>query len=88
MEMFGAIGYPLAGLLIAGLVGALKRSGKLSGNWLLAASLFLGVLFGVPFEIAQGGVSFQAIFSGIVYGLLLGLATSKTVDVYKDSKAT
>jgi hypothetical protein len=69
-------GIPLTAVIF-GLVEFVKVFG-VKGHWLTATSLFLGLVFGIAYQISIGGVpsSFTAWFAVVVFGLALGLVTS------------
>jgi lipopolysaccharide export LptBFGC system permease protein LptF len=73
-------GIPLL-VVIFGLVEFSKSLG-LKGNGLIVFSLFLGVVFGISYKIAESGMpsSFAGWFLMIVFGLALGLITSGFYD--------
>jgi hypothetical protein len=73
-------GIPLL-VVIFGLVEFIKSFG-LKGNWLTGASLFLGLVFGFAYKIAEAGVpaTFAGWFVMVVFGLALGLITSGFYD--------
>jgi hypothetical protein len=73
-------GVPLL-FVIIGLVEYLKRFG-VEGNALLGASMGMGVLFGVGYQISQLGVptAFSGWFFLVVFGLALGLIASGIYD--------
>jgi hypothetical protein len=73
-------GIPLL-VVIFGLVEFSKSFG-LKGNWLAGASLFLGLVFGFAYKIAETGVpaTFAGWFVVIIFGLALGLITSGFYD--------
>jgi len=69
-------GLPLI-VVIFGLVEFTKVMG-LKGRILTATSLFLGLVFGITYQIAQSGLpsTFSSWFAVSVFGLALGLVTS------------
>ena len=71
-----ANGIPLL-VVIFGLVEFIKSYG-LKGNWLTGASLFLGLVFGFAYKIAETGVpaTFAGWFVMVVFSLALGLTAS------------
>ena len=76
-------GIPLL-LVILGLVSFLKTWG-VEGKWLTLASLLLGVLFGVLYQMSiKTPVDFPGWFAVVVYGLGLGLVTSGLYDQVKE----
>ncbi len=86
MEMFAEVavaGIPLL-FVVIGLVELVKSFG-VQGNILRGVSMFVGLLFGVSYQIAQLGVpaDFAGIFSMAVYGLGLGLVASGVYDAAK-----
>jgi hypothetical protein len=78
-------GIPLL-FVVMGIVSWLKKAG-VSGNMLLAASLFVGVLLGVGYlAMVSFPVTFADWFQQIVYGLALGLTASGVVDAVRPQK--
>lgn len=81
-QLFGDFSPLLVMVLIAGLVEAIKRTG-LSGNKLMFASMCIGTMFGVLYQL---GEIFPAVVPWLrvfVYGGLVGLATSGLYDLGK-----
>ena len=75
-------GIPLV-LVIAGLVAFAKSMG-LTGKWLLALSLVLGVVIGLLYQISLGmPTTFAGWFGAAVFGLGLGVVTSGLYDLAK-----
>jgi hypothetical protein len=68
-------------LVIFGLVEFSKSFG-LSGRWLTALSLLIGLLFGFGFKIYSAGipVGFGGWFEAVIFGLALGLVASGFYD--------
>ena len=78
-------GVPLVAVIF-GLVEFIKSFG-LKGRWLTIASMLLGLLFGVSYQIANAGLpaSFAGWFAVAVFGIMLGLVASgfyKFIDVH------
>jgi len=69
-------GLPLSAVVF-GLVEFIKSFG-LKGRWLTIASMLLGLLFGVSYQIANAGLpaGFAGWFAVAVFGLVLGLVAS------------
>ena len=69
-------GLPLSAVVF-GLVEFIKSFG-LRGHWLTIASMLLGLLFGVSYQIANAGLpaGFAGWFAVAVFGLMLGLVAS------------
>jgi len=77
-------GIPLL-VVIFGLVEFAKSLG-LTGKWLTAFSLVLGVAFGVAYKIAVSALpaDFTGWFTVVIFGLALGLVTSGFYDFVND----
>lgn len=69
-------------LLIAGIVETSKKFG-LKGNWLLAVSLVLGIVFGVTEQLTVLYPQIATWVQIVVYGLAVGLAASGWYDLGK-----
>jgi len=71
-------GIPLL-LLVMGLVAMIKQLG-ISGNKLVIASLVVGLVMGVLYQLSLGvEATFTAWFGAVVYGIALGLTASGLV---------
>jgi hypothetical protein len=73
-------GVPFLGVIF-GLVEFSKKLG-LSGNWLTAFSLLLGLILGMAYRFAMDGIpgEFATWFAVVIFGLALGLITSGLYD--------
>ena len=73
-------GIPLM-VVIFGIVEFAKRFG-LVGGWLTGLSMFLGVGFGISYQIANSGIpiGFPSWFGVVIFGLALGLTASGIYD--------
>ncbi len=69
-------GIPLVAVIF-GLVEMIKSLG-LSGKIVTFISMFLGLLFGISYQIAQAGIpaGFADWFEIVIFGLMLGLVAS------------
>lgn len=68
-------GIPLV-LVVFALVEFVKSFG-LKGNWLTIASLLIGLILGMAYQIAQAmPATFSAWFVAVIFGLTLGLIAS------------
>lgn len=80
------VGIPLAVIVIA-LVEWTKKLG-LKGNWLLVASMSIGVVLGLSYKLSFHYPATPAEwFESVVYGILLGLVASGIYDVFKNTMA-
>lgn len=76
-------GLPLV-LVVMGLVEWLKEFG-LQGNAIRIASMLIGIVFGVAYQLSLGVPSgFAEWFAAVVYGLGLGLVASGIYDAATD----
>ena len=72
-------GIPLI-FVVLGLVTWIGKMG-VSGKWLLVASLLIGLVLGVGYQISQAiPTNFASWFATAVYGLGLGLVASGVYD--------
>jgi hypothetical protein len=73
-------------LLVIGLVYAIGDKFGVIGKAQFVVSLAIGLIFGGGYQAAVGslGYNFLAIFSYVVYGLLMGLFASLLYDTAKD----
>ena len=81
-DIFGPINIILILAMILGLVQLLKKVG-VSGNWLLLASMAMGIILGVLFQLAAMYPAVSIWLKIAVYGLLLGLTASGLYDIGK-----
>jgi hypothetical protein len=90
MELFAEVsvaGIPLL-FVVMGLVEYIKKFG-VQGQALQGASMGIGLLFGVGYQVSAAGVpaDFAGWFAVGVYGLALGLVASGIYDVLKGLKS-
>jgi len=75
-------GIPLV-LIVIGLVELLKKFG-VSGNWLVGASVLIGICFGISYQLSIAmPIDFSGWFAAVVYGIGLGLVASGVYDAAK-----
>lgn len=75
-------GIPLV-LVVLGLVEFMKKVG-LAGVWLTVASLLVGVVCGVLYQMSiQMPTAFPGWFGAVIYGLALGLVAAGLYDLGK-----
>jgi len=75
-------GIPLV-LIVIGLVELLKKFG-VSGNWLVGASVLIGICFGIGYQLSIAmPIDFAGWFAAVVYGIGLGLVASGVYDAAK-----
>lgn len=75
-------GIPLV-LIVIGLVELLKKFG-VTGNWLIGASVLIGIGFGIAYQLSIAmPTDFAGWFAAIVYGIGLGLVASGVYDAAK-----
>lgn len=81
-NLFGSFSPFLILAMIIGLVELAKKLG-LQGSACLIASMVLGILFGVAFQLGALYPAINIWIQIVVYGILFGLAASGLYDVGK-----
>ena len=82
LDTFGPVTVPVLLLAIYGGVEFFKRLG-LAGNWPMVASLALGVVFGLLFQLAELYPAMNPWFQIGVYSLVMGLSACGLFDISK-----